>query len=540
MTIDSLPPLDVSFQDDPRVVREAKTEDYSLHVVPKTWRSGRGSLAMAWMGLISAMFWLVVAGTVSLAVGTVDTLIGMLLAVAFYGATGFVVTAYTARSGTTVALFSRTLLGFLGAALPTLIFAATVIYFAVFEASVVAVAFENYFGGLSFELWSLVVVAYQVPLVFGGVRVWLDRFNGALLPLYVLGLVAAVVWAIVEHGYDGAWFTFEPVPAPPISGPGWWFACTAYLGVMVLVMTVWDYGRFGREEDARFNGIFTFGPVFYLGCLVVNGLIGIFLASTIPTEGPLSEISVVLGIVSLMGFAGVAFIVVSQTRINTVNFYLASTNLESFFARALRLQLPRWVWAVVAGAIVYLIMLTDVFSFILDALRYQGVFVVSWVAIAMVHIAWERSHGRTPESAEFRPGRVPLINPGGMAALLVSAAVGIYLLAGAGAFGATWSTPITALVAAAVYLVSLTFARRGWFVIDRPHDPRSEVDDVWTGRVRCHVCDKSYIAVEMDRDPTAGHQAICGACATKQPGFHRAASRERTAVHEGEVAKAEA
>lgn len=538
--IGGLPRLEVSHEDDPRVVQEAKTEDYSLHVVPRTWRSGRGSLAMAWLALISAMFWLVVAATVALAVGTVDTVIGMLLAVVFYGAVSYVVTGFTARSGLTVALFSRSLFGYLGAALPTLIFAATVIYLAVFEGSVIALALHSYFGGLPLELWYLVVVAYQVPLVVGGVRVWLDRFNGALLPFYVLGLAGAVIWAIDEHGYDSGWLSFEPDPGPPIGGPGWWFAFTAYLGVMVLVMTVWDYARFGREKDARFNGTVTFGPVFYLGCLVVNGLAGIFLVNTIPTDGPLSESSVVLAVVALMGLAGVAFIWVSQTRINTANFYLASTNLESFVARAFGLQLPRWVWAIVAGAIAYAIMLTDVFSFILEALRYQGVFVTGWVAIALVHIGWEHGHKNPPESIEFRPGRVPLINPGGMVALLVSAAVGIFLLAAGGSSGATWATPITALVAAGVYLASRFIGRVHWFVIDRPNDPRSEVDDMWTARVRCHACDKSYIAVEMDRDPTAGHLAICAACATRRPGLHRAAVREHAEAraHEADAMSA--
>ena len=39
--------------------------------------------------------------------------------------------------------------------------------------------------------------------------------------------------------------------------------------------------------------------------------------------------------------------------------------------------------------------------------------------------------------------------------------------------------------------------------------------------MRCHRCDKSYVAQEMDRDPTAGHQAICAACATGTAFFRR-------------------
>jgi purine-cytosine permease-like protein len=522
----TLPELKIRHDDDPKVIKEAATEDYSLHVAPLSWRSSRWSLAMAWFALFSAMFWLVIAGTVALSVGTVNALIGIVLAVIVYGLINWVITGYSMRSGLTVALFSRSMFGYVGAALATLIFGATAVYYAVFEGSVIAVALHEYFGGLSLQLWYLVVVAYSVPLVFGGVQVWLDKFNGVLLPFYAIGLIAAVVWAIAEYGYSGAWLSYKPESTDAIAGPGWWFAFTVYMGVWIMMMYTWDYARFGRQEDRKFHGTFTFGWVFYALTLFVNGVIGIFLAHTIPTEGPLSEISVVLGIVSLMGIFGVALIWVSQTRINTANFYLASSNLQSFFARVFKLHLPRTVWAVIVGGIVYLIMLTDVFSFILDALRYQGVFVVAWVAIALTHIASSRVKQLAGEEAEFRPGRVPLFNPGGLTAWFVSAAVGIVLLEAGGAFGATWAPPIAAVLAAGLYAGALMMARRGWFVMDRPHDPRTEVDDAWQARVPCWRCEKAYVVVEMDRDPSHGHEPICAACASESVHFYHAAHEE--------------
>ena len=66
---------------------------------------------------------------------------------------------------------------------------------------------------------------------------------------------------------------------------------------------------------------------------------------------------------------------------------------------------------------------------------------------------------------------------------------------------------------------------RGW-AAERAHDPRDEVDDVWQDRIRCHACGKSYVAVEMDRDPAHGHEAICAACATSSP-FLDAVAAER-------------
>lgn len=519
-------PLEVSYHDDPHVLRMAAAEDYSLHAVPLSWRSSRGSLSMAWFALMSAMFWVVVGSTVTLAVGTVNTLIGIALSVLVYGLINDVASRYANRSGTSVALFSRAMFGQIGAAFAAGIFGLTITYYAVAEGSIVALALNEYFGTFPMAVWYLIVVLYQAPLVFRGVRVWLDKINGALLPFYVLGLVGSVIWAISEVGYSSDWLTFEPVGGPAVSVPGWWFAFTVYMGVWVVVMMTWDYARFGRNEDARFNGKVSFGIPFYFVTLFVNALVGIFIAHTIPIPGQLSEATAILAIVSLMGFWGLFWIWASQTRINTANFYLSSSNWQNFFARAFNLVLPRTFWLVVVAVVVYLMMLTNVLTWLLEALRFQGVVIVGWVAVVLTHIAWSRLRKVPPDQVEFRPGRVPLVNPGGLTAWVGASGVGILLLALGGEFGSIWAPPITCVLAAAIYGISLRFARNSWFVMTRPYDPRLEVDDYWKARLRCHHCGDAYVAYEMDRDPSNDHQAICLACASNHKDFLRAARAE--------------
>jgi purine-cytosine permease-like protein len=520
-----VPELKVSYQDDPRVLEKAATEDYSLHVAPQSWRSSRASLSMAYLALFSAMFWLVIAATLALAVGTVNTIIGIVLSIIAMGAINYVMSRFAADSGLNTALFSRALFGHAGAALATLILAATAIYFCVFEGSVIAVALHSYVGGLSLNLWYLVVVLYSVPLVFRGVR-WLDRFNGFLLPFYVIGLTAAVIWAITKYGYDGAWLTFKPEQGLPVTGPGWMFAFTAYMGAWILMMFTMDYARFARKEDRVFHGVFTFGPVFYAASLLGNGLVGIFLAQTIPVEGGVSEISVVLGIVGLMGLAGVALIWVSQTRINTANFYVASSAFQSFVARTLHVRLSRPLSVVAIGAIVYLIMLTNVFSFILDALAYQGIGIVAWVGVALAHIQWAKSRGVEPHKLEFRSGRLPAFNLVGLTALVVPWVLGIVLIESTDTFGASWAALITFVLAAASYSVGVRLAPDGHAVIHRPYDPRGEVDDPWETRVQCHDCEFTYLVHETDRDPSDGHRPICTECGTESMSYQRAAKAE--------------
>jgi purine-cytosine permease-like protein len=515
--------LEISETDDPRVVEEAARNDYSLHVVPPTWRLGRFALAMAWSSLLTAMFWIVFAATVALAVGTRDALIGIALSVVVYGAINYVLSIAAARTGLTVALMSRSMFGYFGASLATAVFAAGAIYFAIFEASVLAIAFQTQFGG-ALNTWYLVMAVVSVPIVLGGVRVWLDKLNGVLLPLFAGGLIAAVVWAIAKYGYDSSWATYRPKSTAGIAGPGWWFAFTAYMGVWLSMFYTFDFARLGKVEEARSNGFWVFGPPYWLLTLLVNGVVGIFLAQAIPTQGGVSEASVVIGIVQMMGWAGLIFVLATQIKINSANVYLASTNTQSFFSRALRITLPRSAWTVAIGIVMYVVMRTDVFSFILKALQYQGAVVVGWVAIALVQLAYLHSRGLDERAIEFRPGRVPGVNPGGVIAWTVGSAIGIYLIAAGHPTGVTWALPVTFVVAGGLYAAALLVARPGWFVTARPHDPRDEVTDAWRERILCTECERSYVAIEMDRRPESPHGPICSQCATGY-GFHRAAQR---------------
>ncbi|MEV7781374.1 cytosine permease [Kitasatospora sp. NPDC088351] len=519
-------PLDVSFHDDPRVVKEAANEDYSTHVVPLSWRSSRLSLTMTWYAVISGMFYLVTAATLAVTVGTVNTLIGIVLAVIVFGVVGGALSRYAAHTGLTVALLSQRLFGLAGSVLAPLILAATALYYAVFESSVIAHALHAYTGVLDIRIWYAVAVVTNLPMVIGGVRRWMDKFNGFLLPLYWGGLLVAVVLAAVKYPSKG-WLTHVPDSAPDLSAPGWLYALFVYLGVFVFMMYTVDFARFGKPEDSRYHSVVTFGPVFYLFVYLANGLIGIFLVMAAGTSGALSETAIGDTVINLMGISGLVVVWVTQSRINTANYYVASTNLEALFTRLLRIRVPRVAALMLAGVLTYLFMLTDVLSYLLTALAWQGAFVVAWVGIALTHM-WLSRHGDRDGLPEFRPGRVASFGPGAIVWLIVSV-LGIAVYEGTGTFGTTWSTPLVLVLSIVLYTVAHRLGRP--VALDRPGDPRDEVEDIWETRVRCHTCDHSYIAVEMDRDPsTEDGAAICADCAGRSAAFRRAVLLEaRTA-----------
>ena len=526
----TLPILDISTQDDPRVLRDAAVDDFAGHIVPDSWRASRSSLTMAWFAVMSAMFWLVFAGTMSLLVGTRDALIGMVVSAILLAAISSVLSRYAAQSGQSLSFFSRRVLGYWGGAFASLVVGVTAIYYCAFEASVIALAFQRFFTWPSLDVWYFIMAACGVALAIGGVRVWLAKFNGWMLPVYGLGVLAAVIWSIVRYGYSWSWLTYLPPSVEDISGPGWVLATSGYLSQLVLVMYLWDFARQARKDDAGYHAKVTFGLPFWIPTFLVNGIIGIFLAHTIQLPGPLSDTSAVIGLIALMGIAGVLLVWVTQSRINTANFYVSSMNLQSFGGRMLRIALPRTVWVAIVGVIVFVLMLTDVLSFLLTALNYQTTFVAGWVAIALVHVLIRRGRMDDQLCEEFRPGRLPLVNWAGFSAWVVASVVGVVLLIAGGSFGQTWTIPLVFVLAGLLYLVLDRLQAPQRAVLSRPNDPRTEVGDVWRDRVRCALCHKHYLALEMDRNPAAGYQPICTLCAERNRGFSQAARREARAT----------
>ncbi|HWV09139.1 MAG TPA: allantoin permease [Pseudomonas sp.] len=406
--------------------------------VPPAERMGRLSLTMAWWAVCSAMFYIVVGASLALSYGARNALIGMLLSVVSYGLINSVLSRFAIRSGLSVALFSRLLFGSTGACLATLIFFSTAIYYAVFEGAVIAVALNHLYPELRYPLAALLVVMYSVPLILGSVQRWLDKLNGVLLPVYLGGLLVAVALSISRYGYQADWLDFGPeVP----KAFGWWDCFVAYMGVWILMLFTFDYARFGKPEDASYHGRWNFGMPFYAVTFLLNGAAGIYLVNSIPHDGTLSEVSVVLAILQLMGLWGLLFVWATQTRINTANYYLATLNMRAFFAHF------GWhgsylMWALIVGLIVYGLMLADVFAYLLKALAYQGIFVVAWVGVALAHILHGRSDGVALD-------RVAAFNPVGLMAWFGATALGLALMfAGDGL--SRFSAPSTVLLAFAL------------------------------------------------------------------------------------------
>ncbi|PWD43192.1 permease [Gordonia paraffinivorans] len=404
---------------------EGSDANFSAAPVPESMRLGRWQVTMSYWSLLSAMVWLFYGALAASLYGTVNAIIAVVVSTVLYGAVSIFMTRIGIRYGLNTTMLTKAIFGKWGATLTALLVAATVLYYAIFESSTLAVAFQVYFEAGDIRIWYAVVVLGMLPLMLGRVQDWMAKLNGVLLPFYFIGLVIVIVAAAVKFDAN-SWTSFEGiVPDEGRALPGWLLGVVLYLGILITMPTTVDFARFAKKEDERFHENVTFGWVFYAVLFIINGIAGIFLVQVALPNEPASEIGVVQAVLMSAGLFGLLFIVISQTRVNTLNYYQSTTNFERILSAYSKIRLPHAAWVVAVAVVVFLLMLTDVFSYVQTALNWQGVFVVGWVGVVVTHFALNaRDRAFGPKVDD---GRLPKLG-WGLIAWIVPSIVGVILL----------------------------------------------------------------------------------------------------------------
>jgi purine-cytosine permease-like protein len=425
----------------------ASHSDTATRIVSEHDRMSRGALTMVWFSLCSAVFYLLMGAALATRYGSRNALIGTALGVVALSILSIPFSRHAVRSGQSCYLLSRELFGSTGASLATLLFASIATYYAVFESSIVAVAATHVWPHLGYAAASAIVVLYSVLLVTGSIQQWLDKLNGVLLPLYLMGLGVCVALVIHAHGYSDHWLNMPPAADAPAHG--WWNCFIAVFGMQLLMMITLDMGRFGRQRDSRYHTYVAFGLPFYLLTFLVNTLVGIFLSASadVAMTSENAVMDVILAI--LGGPLGLFFIWVTQTRINTANYFLSSSNLQALVRELAGRTLPRMLCVVIVGACVLLFMTWGhVLKYLLLAVGYQAVLLTAWVGVALSFITRRRavkSEATTPAAP-----RAFLLR--GLAAWTAGALAGLAMMTHGGAVG-SFAVPAALAISYLLYSV---------------------------------------------------------------------------------------
>jgi purine-cytosine permease-like protein len=295
-------------------------------------------------------------------------------------------------------------------------------------------------------------------------------------------------------------------------------ALAAVLPVFTIqALLVGDWSRFMRKRDIS--------RASWIAALVTIG--GLFLV-----EAPLGALMALYtrdanpGVYAakLLGVGGVLWILVTQIRINNMNFYSASLALANFASRVLHWVPGRHVWVVITGLITVATTEAGILGHLLQVLSFLGVFLMAWLGTLLADILVTRPILKIgPQDIEHRRGY--LVNWGypAVVSLIVACVIGAILLLGNvpdATYGAFWGELLAFVIGAGGYIVLSWALRNNWSLIarapnegwvDKPSLPDERLEAAANFLV-CGICGRSYMKQDMLTCPVTGNNVICSVC----------------------------
>jgi signal transduction histidine kinase/CheY-like chemotaxis protein/purine-cytosine permease-like protein len=509
-------------------------EDYALRYTPRSFRKwSEFRVANAAFGATSFLALEAIGGAIALSYGFSNALWAILMVGLITFLTGLPISYYAARHGVDMDLLTRGAgFGYLGSTLTSLIYASFTFIFFALEAAILALALQMY---LDWPLWLLYLVSSIViiPLVARGITL----ISGLQLwtqPIWIVLFVCPFIAVMVKKPELYADFTGLVGRTSDSSGFDplmFGAAATVAFSLVVQIGEQVDYLRFLPEKTAANRGrwwtaVLVAGPGWIVpGMLKMMG--GAFLAflalqheiparhAIEPTQMYLTGFSYVLRDPAWVLGITVLFVVVSQMKINLTNAYAGSLAWSNFFARLTHSHPGRVVWLVFNVAIAILLMALGVFAALEHVLGFYSNIAIAWVGALVADLVINKPLGWSPKTIEFKRAHLYDINPVGLVAMLVAAALAMLAYSGALGQWARAFSPFIALATAMLVSPLLAWKTRGRYYL-----ARTDIDRWTPGQsVMCSVCDNSFESEDMAHCP-AYSAPICSLCCTLESRCH--------------------
>ncbi|QFZ86115.1 response regulator [Variovorax paradoxus] len=509
-------------------------EDYALRYTPRSFRKwSEFRVANAAFGATSFLALEAIGGAIALSYGFSNALWAILVVGLITFLTGLPISYYAARHGVDMDLLTRGAgFGYLGSTLTSLIYASFTFIFFALEAAILALALQMY---LDWPLWLLYLVSSIViiPLVARGITL----ISGLQLwtqPIWIVLFVCPFIAVMVKKPELYADFTGLVGRTSDSSGFDplmFGAAATVAFSLVVQIGEQVDYLRFLPEKTAANRGrwwaaVLIAGPGWIVpGMLKMMG--GAFLAflalqheipanhAIEPTQMYLTGFSYVLRDPAWVLGITVLFVVVSQMKINLTNAYAGSLAWSNFFARLTHSHPGRVVWLVFNVAIAILLMALGVFAALEHVLGFYSNIAIAWVGALVADLVINKPLGWSPKTIEFKRAHLYDINPVGLVAMLVAAALAMLAYSGALGQWARAFSPFIALATAMAVSPLLAWKTRGRYYL-----ARTDIDRWTPGQsVKCSVCDNSFESEDMAHCP-AYSAPICSLCCTLESRCH--------------------
>ena len=509
-------------------------EDYTLRFAPRSYRKwSAGVVATSALGGIAYLADFSIGANIGIAYGTVNAILGILVAAVVIFATGFPLAYYAARYNIDLDLITRgSGFGYYGSVVTNVIFATFTFIFFALEGSIMAQGLEL---GLGIPLWLGYAIStlLVIPLVVYGMKA-LSTLQVWTTPLWLVLMVIPIVYLVVSDpssvstflSYAGESGTEGTSVASVMLAAG---VC---LSLMAQIAEQIDYLRFMPPRTAEnrrswWRAVILAGPGWVVFGAVKQAL-GLFLAVYLIASLDAADVAnepvhQFLGVYEQMMPAwlatalAVVLVVISQIKINVTNAYSGSLAWTNSFTRVTKRYPGRLVFVFVNLAIALTLMELTMFDFLNSILGFYANCAIAWIVTVATDIAVNKYLLKvSPKVPEFRRGMLYAVNPVGFVSVVLSA--GLSILVFFGGLGETIQpySPVVAVLVAFLATPVLGMATRGRYYLRRTDDglssPYFDGEGNPSGEVMtCHVCRQPYERPDMVACAT--HDAdICSLC----------------------------
>jgi purine-cytosine permease-like protein len=497
-------------------------EDYTLRFAPRSYRKwSAGVVATGALGGIAYLADFSIGANIGIAYGTVNAILGIVVAAVIIFATGFPLAYYAARYNIDLDLITRgSGFGYYGSVVTNVIFATFTFIFFALEGSIMAQGLEL---GLGIPQWlgyaaSTVII---IPLVIFGMNT-LAKLQVWTTPLWLLLMVVPVGYLLVTHpGSIDDFFAYRGNSgAAGTNLASVMLAAGVCLSLMAQIAEQIDYLRFmppktADNKGAWWRAVILAGPGWVLfGAIkqIVGMFIAVYLiakldpAASATANEPVHQF---LGVYEEMMPAwlamslAVVLVVISQIKINVTNAYSGSLAWTNSFTRVTKTYPGRLLFVAVNLLIALILMEANMFDFLNTILGFYANCAMAWVVTVASDIAINKY------LLKFRRGMLHAVNPVGFVSMLVSAAVSIAVFFGAFGSGIQPYSPIFAVGLALVLPPALAVLTKGRYYLRRTDDgidlPMFDDDgNPSDAKLLCHVTGIEFERPDMVRSAQDG------------------------------------
>ncbi len=522
-----------------RWVADQTLEDYALRFTAKSARRFSSErISQTAIGAISFLALEAIGGAITMSYGTTNAIVAILIASLMILTVGLPISRYAIRHGVDIDLLTRgASFGYIGSTLTSLIYASfTFILFAI-EASIMSGALEL---ALGIPLWVgyIVSAVVVIPLVTHGVRL-ISKFQLITQPFWiVLNILPFIFIAFADWEKVGTWLAYAgmhhasgpPGTLAPFDLIEFGAASAVIFALMAQIGEQVDFLRFlppdGQRKLHHRVAIFLAGSGWVLvgapKLLAGSFLVVLALSSGVPSTraaDPAQMYYTAFGYMIPSETAAlllmVAFVVVSQLKINVMNAYAGSLAWSNFFSRLTHSHPGRVVWLVFNVAIALLLMELGIYKLLEETLGVFSIVAMAWLCTISADLFVNKPLGLSPPGIEFKRAHLYDINPVGLGAMALSATIA--LAAHFGAFGAIAASlaPYIALIVAFIASPLIAWATGGKYYLARK--PRRS----WASEseITCSICEHPFEPEDMAWCP-AYAAPICSLCCSLDSRCH--------------------